>query len=165
MKMFYQSKVQSVPVPCTDQSSSTDSHSKIKEFSLNSLLGSYHGLWLPNKAFFHRNSKHLGLGRQFGQINFEAFGVFLANLSAPILVQCSRVLCPCFPLINHYFYKDLGLLFQKIPNIYFRLGFKSGLRRIRDLTIEYPQSVIITILAAWFYYFIFFILLADHNNA
>ena len=33
----------------------------------------------------------------FGQINFWAFGVFSADLSAPILVQW--VPCPCFPFI------------------------------------------------------------------
>jgi hypothetical protein len=41
---------------------------------------------MPNEAFFHRNTKLLGLGRQFGQINFGAFGVLLVDLSAPILV-------------------------------------------------------------------------------
>jgi hypothetical protein len=40
---------------------------------------------MHNETFFHRNSKFLGLGRQFGQINIGAFGVFLADLSAPIL--------------------------------------------------------------------------------
>ena len=45
-----------------------------------------HGLLMPNKAFFHQYPKLLGLGRQFGQINFGTFGVFSANLSAPILV-------------------------------------------------------------------------------
>jgi hypothetical protein len=39
------------------------------------------------KPFFYQNPKLLGLGRQFGQIKFGAFGVFSANLSAPILVQ------------------------------------------------------------------------------
>ena len=43
----------------------------------------------------------------FGQIIFGAFGVFSVQLSAPILVQC--VPCPCFPLLNHYFYKKLSL--------------------------------------------------------
>ena len=43
-----------------------------------------HGLRTPNEAFFHQNPKLLGLGRQFGQINFGAFGVFSADLSAPI---------------------------------------------------------------------------------
>ena len=41
----------------------------------------------PNEAFFHQIPKLLGLGRKFGQINFGAFGVFSANLSAPILAQ------------------------------------------------------------------------------
>ena len=45
----------------------------------------------------------LGLSRQFGQINFGAFGVFSANLSEPIMVQW--VPCPCFPLIKHCFYQ------------------------------------------------------------
>ena len=36
------------------------------------------------EAFFHRDSKLLG--RQFGKINFEAFGVFLSDLSPTILV-------------------------------------------------------------------------------
>ena len=35
---------------------------------------------MPNEAFFHQN---LGLGRQFGQLNFGAFGVICNNLSAP----------------------------------------------------------------------------------
>ena len=43
-----------------------------------------HGLRMHNEAFFHRNPKRLGLGRQFGQINFGAFGVFLADSAAPI---------------------------------------------------------------------------------
>ena len=59
-----------------------------------------HGLRTPNEAFFHQNPKLLGLGRQFGQINFGAFGVFSTDLSAPILVLW--VHCPCFPLINLY---------------------------------------------------------------
>ena len=41
----------------------------------------------PMKPFFHRNPKLLCLGRQYGQIYFGAFGVFLAELSAPILIQ------------------------------------------------------------------------------
>ena len=40
----------------------------------------YHGLRTPNEAFFHRNPK-------LGQINLGAFGVFSADLSAPIWVQ------------------------------------------------------------------------------
>jgi hypothetical protein len=45
-----------------------------------------HGLRTPNEAFFYQIPKLLGLGRQIGQINFGAFGVFSANLSAPGLV-------------------------------------------------------------------------------
>ena len=56
---------------------------EIREYHLDD-TGS-HGLWTPNETFFHRNPKLLGLGRQFGQINFSAFGVFWKNLSAPIL--------------------------------------------------------------------------------
>ena len=43
----------------------------------------------PMKPFFHQNPKLMGLGRQFGQINFVAFGVYLADLSALILVLFS----------------------------------------------------------------------------
>ena len=46
------------------------------------------------QAFFHRNPKLLGLDRQFGRIQFGAFGIFSANLSAPIFELW--VPCPCF---------------------------------------------------------------------
>ena len=46
-----------------------------------------HRLRTPNEAFFHRNPELLGLGRRIGQINAGEFGVFSAELSAPILVQ------------------------------------------------------------------------------
>ena len=42
-----------------------------------------------NEAFFHKNPKLLGLGRQFGQMNFGAFGALLADLSAPIFGTAS----------------------------------------------------------------------------
>ena len=71
-----------------------------------------HGLRMPNKAFFQQNHKLLGLGRQFGQIDFGAFGVFSAN----------------------YFNKKLSLYIQ-IPNIYLGLGVEFRLQRIRDLAI------------------------------
>ena len=64
----------------------------------------------PSKAFFHWNPELLGLGRQIGQINSGPFGVFWAELSAPILVQW--VPGPCFQLINQYFYKKLSLYIQ-----------------------------------------------------
>ena len=43
-------------------------------------------LWKLNEIFFHRNPRALGLGWQFRQITFGTFGVFLADLSASILV-------------------------------------------------------------------------------
>jgi hypothetical protein len=49
-------------------------------------------------SLFQWNPKILGLGREIGQINSGAFGVFSAK---PILVQW--VPCPCFPLFIHYF--------------------------------------------------------------
>ena len=39
------------------------------------------------KPFFFENPELLGLGRQIGQMNSAAFGVFSAELSAPILVH------------------------------------------------------------------------------
>ena len=86
----------------------------------------------PMKPFFHPNPQLLGLGRQFRQIKFGAFGVFLANLSALILVKW--VPCPCFPLINNYFYKKLSLNIQ-IPKIYLGVGVEFGQERIRYLVI------------------------------
>ena len=62
-----------------------------------------------NWSLFSSKSQTIDLGRKIGQINFGAFGVFGANLSAPILVLW--VLCPCFPLINHYFYKKIKHLY------------------------------------------------------
>ena len=41
----------------------------------------------PMKPFFIENPELLGLGRQIGQKNSGAFGVFSAKLSATILVQ------------------------------------------------------------------------------
>ena len=76
------------------------------DYGIHSLLiYSTSVVWMPNEAFFHWNSELLGLGRQIGQINSGAFGVFSAELLSPILVQ--RVPCSCFPLSNHYFYKKL----------------------------------------------------------
>ena len=48
-----------------------------------------YSLLTPNEAFFHRNPKLLGLGRQFGQINFRAYRVFSEDLSGLILVKVS----------------------------------------------------------------------------
>ena len=87
-------------------------------------IHSFHGLRTLNEAFFYWNPELLELGRQIGQINSVAFGIFSAKLSAPILVQW--VPCPCFPLFNHYFYNKLSLYIH-IPNIYLGLGFEFGI--------------------------------------
>ena len=63
-----------------------------------------HGLRTHNKAFFHWNPELLGLGRQIRQINSEAFGIFSAKLSAPILVKFiysekAITFCEIFPLL------------------------------------------------------------------
>ena len=92
-----------------------------------------HGLGMPNEAFFHWNPELLDLGRQIGQINSRAFGVLLANLSAPILVQ--RVPCPCFQLFNHCFYKKLSLI--HIPNDYFLQRFFVYFNWMRFLRIDH----------------------------
>ena len=42
----------------------------------------------PEKAFFFKNLKPLGLGRQIGPKILGAFGVFSADLPAPVLVLC-----------------------------------------------------------------------------
>ena len=81
----------------------------------------------PMIPFFHWNSELLGLGKQIEQIKSGAFGVFLAKLSAPILVQW--VPCLCFPLCNHYFYKKLSLSIY-ILNIFWGLGLEFGPQRI-----------------------------------
>ena len=51
-------------------------------------------------SLFSSKSENFG----HGQTNF---GVFSANSSAPISVLWVPCPCPCFPLINHYFYKKL----------------------------------------------------------
>ena len=91
---------------------------------------------------FHRNPKLLGLGRQLGQLNFRAYGVFSADLSAPIFVQW--VPCPFFPFFNHYFYKKLRL-YTQIINIFFGLGFKFWSQRIRDL------AILVSVVVIWTY--------------
>ena len=47
------------------------------------------------------------------------------------------IVSPCFPLINHYFYKKLSLYIQ-ITNVYLGLEFEFGPQRIRDLAIVCP---------------------------
>ena len=89
-----------------------------------------HRVRTPTEAFFHWNLELLGLVKLLGQMNYGAFGVFSAKLSALILVQW--VPCPCFPLLNHYFYKKLSLYIH-LTNTYLGLGFEVGLQKIRNL--------------------------------
>ena len=95
-------------------------------------------IWLTDRttdaqwSLFSLKSKTFGLRQTNWSDKFWAFGVFLAKLSAPSLVQW----VPC-PLFNHYFYKKLRLYIH-IPNIYLGLGFKFGLQRIRNLAFVCP---------------------------
>ena len=72
-----------------DDSSESCTRIRLSKFGVlivtSKLIGQHHGVRTPNEAFFQRNPK-LGLGRQFGHINFGAFGVFLANLSGPVVL-------------------------------------------------------------------------------
>ena len=83
-----------------------------------------HGLRTPRESFFFENPKLLGLGRQIGPKFFGAFGVFSADLSAPILVLW--VPCPCFPLIKHYFYKKNYAFISKTQQIIWEWELNSG---------------------------------------
>ena len=90
-------------------------------------------------SLFYWNPELLGLGRQIGQINSGAFGVFSAELSAPILVQWVPI--PCFPLSSkvvpegwaltvtvqpsgttllssHYFYKKTKPLYPHLKYLF-----------------------------------------------
>ena len=69
------------------------------------------------KPFFHRNPKLL----DFGQIDFGAFGVFLADLSAPILFMFS---------INQPLFLQKTKLYIQIPNIYLSLVFEFGPQKL-----------------------------------
>ena len=103
-----------------------------------------HGVWMPNDcnlnkyvsivrlnhghlffnwSLFSWNPELLCLCRQIGQVNSEAFGVFLAKIISTILVQW--VLCPCFPLFNHHCYKKINT-----PNFHLGLGFEFGTQRL-----------------------------------
>ena len=41
----------------------------VNPITIRGLNYAHHGLRTPNEAFFHQNTKLLGLGRQFGQID------------------------------------------------------------------------------------------------
>ena len=80
-----------------------------------------HGLRMSNDAFFHLNADLLDLGRQIRQINFWAFGVFSAELSAPIL--------DCDSLV-HVFHYSTQLFLQKplYPHPKYLFGLKIWIR-------------------------------------
>ena len=79
----------------------------------------------PMKLFFIEIQN---LGRQIGQIHFGAFGVFLANLSAPILILC--------PL--SMFSINQPLFLQKTRPLYPNPKYLFGPQRIGDLAIVCP---------------------------
>jgi hypothetical protein len=97
-----------------------------------------HGLRTPNEAFFYWNLELLGLGGHIGQINSGAFGVFLAELSAPILVQIDQRENRVSPLSM---FSIIQPLFLQKTNIYLGLGFEFGPQRIRDLAFVRLYSV------------------------
>ena len=68
--------------------------------------------------------------------NIWAWGFrrFSADLSALILVLW--VPFPCFPLINHYFYKKT----KPFPNMYLGLGCEFWLKRIRPSCVRSPWA-------------------------
>ena len=88
-----------------------------------------HVLRTARESFFWKFQTFWAWADKFGQKKLGHLGY----LSAPMLVLW--VTCPCFPLINHYFYKKVSLYIQ-IPNIYMGLGFR--LQRISDLAFLYP---------------------------
>ena len=62
-------------------------------------------MWAGQIQQFHPYIKK-SMGRQIGQINSGAFGVFSAKLSTPILYSA---VSPFFPLFNPYLYKKLTI--------------------------------------------------------
>ena len=100
------------------------------------VISCHHGLRTPYEAFFHWNQELLDLPRKNWAGKIWGFGVFLAELSAPILVQW--VPCPCFSLFNHYFYKKTKTFYIHIPNSYLGFRFEFWPQRIRNLTFVCP---------------------------
>jgi hypothetical protein len=76
------------------------------------------GYGQPNEAFFHQNPKLLGLGKQFGQINFWAFG----GIYQHPFWYCESL---------------IGLDIQ-IQNNNLGSGFEFGPQRPWDLAIVFP---------------------------
>ena len=94
-----------------------------------------HGLRTANEAFFHWNPEILGLGRQIEQINYRAFGVFSAELSAPILVHTVSPFS-MFSIIQPLFLQKTKLLYPH-PKYSFGIGiwiwFSLHVSVVRDL--------------------------------
>ena len=97
-------------------------------------FGLVHGLRTPNEALFSSKSQTFW----FGQINFRAFEVILAGLSAPTLVLL-LVPSPYFPLFNQ------PLFLQKTkplyPNPTYLFGIGSWIWAAKNLARS-PWSVV-----------------------
>jgi hypothetical protein len=87
----------------------------------------------PMKPFFYQKSQTFGLGHTIWADKFWGIlGIFGQTISTHLGLPC-----PCFPLINHYFYKKLSLYIH-IPDIYLGLGFEFGPQRNSNLSIVCP---------------------------
>ena len=89
-------------------------------------------------SLFSSKSQTFGFGQTIWADNFGEFGIFLNDLSAPILVLwVSSLSCLRFPLINHYFCKKLRiyiLLNPKSSDWDLNLGLK-------ELKISHRMSI------------------------
>jgi hypothetical protein len=81
-----------------------------------------HGLRTPIEAYFHPNRKLLGLDRQFGQTNVEAFGGIWGIFSQFISTHLGTE-SPLSMLYMFVLQKKLSLYIQ-IPNRDLNLGRK-----------------------------------------
>ena len=91
------------------------------------ISGRYTDYGHPERAYFFKYPKLLGLGRHFGLKFFEAFGAFL-DYQHPFW-YCEFLVHVFHYVFNNYFYKNLSLYIQ-LPNIYLGLGFEFGPQRI-----------------------------------
>ena len=82
-------------------------------------------------SLFSSKSQTFGLGQTNWSSTFWGIMGISGQLSACILVLW--VPYPCFPSINHYFYKKLSLYIH-IPNMYLGLGFEFGPQRIFEFS-------------------------------
>ena len=86
----------------------------------------------PERGFFLK-SQTFGLGQTNWAKHFGGIGVFSAKLSVLILVQW--VPFPCFPLLDHYFYKKYAFLYPH-PKYLFWIGIWIW-ATIKDLAFVY----------------------------